>query len=143
MGKKAGFWYKLRLLINLGILLGVSLLHSIGRGARRVFLYITGRLRPASRETGLLVNTYELMRERLRDSIKEMEEKTRQLEETGEQLRRSRDFLQSIIDSLDEELMVLDSELLITDVNAAASKPLPATSPIRTPTRSGSSSNRS
>jgi signal transduction histidine kinase/PAS domain-containing protein len=117
MGKKAGLWYKVRLLVNLGVLLGISLLNSLGRGARRLFLYFTGRLKPASRETGLLVNTYELMRERLRESIKEMEEKTRQLEETGEQLRRSRDFLQSIIDSLDEELMVLDSELFITDVN--------------------------
>jgi len=117
MGKKAGFWYNFRLLGNLGILLLVSLLHSFGRSARKLLLYFTGRFRPASQETGLLVNTYELMKERLRDSIREMEEKTRQLEETGEQLRHSRDFLQSIIDSLDEELIVLDSDLLITDVN--------------------------
>ncbi len=117
MGKRAGLWYKVRLLTNLGMLLGVSVIHTIGRGARNFTLNLIGRLSPPSRETGLLVSTYELMRERLRESLKEMEEKTQQLEETGEQLRHSRDFLQSIIDSLDEELMVLDSELRITDVN--------------------------
>jgi signal transduction histidine kinase/PAS domain-containing protein len=117
MGKRSGFWYNVRLLINLGILLCVSLISSIGRGMRNLLRYLVGRLNPTSRETGLLVSTYELMRERLRDSIKNMEEKTRQLEETGEQLRRSRDFLQSIIDSLDEELMVLDKDLIITNVN--------------------------
>ncbi len=117
MGKREGAWYKVRLLGNLGILIGVSIVHSIGRGTRNFVLNLIGRLSPAPRETGLLVSTYELMRERLRKSIKVMEEKTQQLEETGEQLRRSRDFLQSIIDSLDDGLMVLDSELRITDVN--------------------------
>jgi len=117
MGKKAGFWYRVRLLANLSKLILISLVHSIGRGAHNLALNLVGRLQPSYRETSLLVSTYELMRERLRDSLKEMEEKTRQLEVTGEQLRHSRDFLQSIIDSLDEELMVLDSELRITDVN--------------------------
>ena len=117
MGKRAGFWYKVKLLTNLGILFGISLINSAGRYGRNLLFKLIGHLNPTSGETGLLVSTYELMRERLRDSIKEMEEKTQQLEETGEQLRRSRDFLQSIIDSLDEELMVLDGELLITDVN--------------------------
>ncbi len=117
MGSGTGLWYKVKLLANLVILLLVSLISSVGRDARNLLFNLLGRLNPTSRETGLLVSTYELMRERLRDSLKEMEEKTRQLEETGEQLRRSRDFLQSIIDSLDEELMVVDSELRITDLN--------------------------
>ena len=117
MGKRAGFWYKVKLLANLSILVWISLINSVGRYARNLLLNLLGRLNPTSKETGLLVSTYELMREQLRDSLKEMEQKTQQLEETGEQLRRSRDFLQSIIDSLDEELMVVDSELLITEVN--------------------------
>ena len=117
MGKRVGVWYKVKILADLGILLGLSLISSLGRSFRMFLKRLFGHLGPASRESGLLISTYELMRERLRESIKEMEEKTQQLEETGEQLRRSRDFLQSIIDSLDEELMVLDRDLLITDVN--------------------------
>jgi signal transduction histidine kinase/PAS domain-containing protein len=117
MGKGAGLWYKVKLLTNLAILVLVSLMNAVGRVIRNTFLSLLGRLNPAPRETSVLVNTYELMRERLRDSLKEMEEKTRQLEETGEQLRRSRDFLQSIIDSLDEELLVVDKDLRITDIN--------------------------
>jgi signal transduction histidine kinase/PAS domain-containing protein len=117
MGKRGGLWNRIKVLGSLGILLGMSVLHSIGRGTRNFVLNLVGRLSPAPRETGLLVITYELMRERLRESMKAMEEKTQQLEETGEQLRRSRDFLQSIIDSLDDGLMVLDNELRITDVN--------------------------
>jgi PAS domain S-box-containing protein len=119
MGRGAGFWYKVKLLANLGTLFGISLVNSAGRYAKNLVLKLFGRLYPTTRETGLLVSTYELMRERLRDSLKEMEEKTRQLEETGEQLRRSRDFLQSIIDSLDEELVVIDNDLHITDANRA------------------------
>jgi signal transduction histidine kinase/PAS domain-containing protein len=117
MEKREGFWYKVRLVVNLAALIWISLINSIGRGLRTLLRNIIGKLNPTSRETGLLVSTYELMRERLRESIKDMEEKTRQLEETGEQLRRSRDFLQSIIDSLDEELMVLNKDLVITNVN--------------------------
>ena len=117
MGKRAGLWYKVKLLANLAMLVLVSLINAVGRAIRNSFLSLVGRINPTPRETGLLVSTYELMRERLRDSLKEMEEKTRQLEETGEQLRRSRDFLQSIIDSLDEELMVVDKDSRITDVN--------------------------
>ena len=117
MGKGAGLWYKVKLLANLAILVLVSLMNAVGRVIRNTFLSLLGRLNPTPGETGLLISTYELMRERLRDSLKEMEEKTRQLEETGEQLRRSRDFLQSIIDSLDEELLVIDKDLRITDVN--------------------------
>jgi len=57
------------------------------------------------------------MRERLKDSLKEIEQKDRQLEESRDQLRSSRDFLQIIIDSLDEDLLVLDNQLRITLAN--------------------------
>jgi len=118
MGVAARLLHKTQLLTNLSILVWVSILNTLSRGARNSLLRLLGHVAPSLRaETGLLVSTYELMRERLRDSLQEIEQKSRQLEESGEQLRRSRDFLQTIIDSLDEDLMVLDGQLRIIQAN--------------------------
>lgn len=118
MGERTGFWYKFRLLTNLSTLVLISIITSVGRGFRNFALRPLGYLARRRRaDTGLLVSTYELMREQLRDSLKEIEKKNQQLEETSEKLRKSRDFLQSIIDSLGEELMVVDSEFCITEAN--------------------------
>jgi len=68
-------------------------------------------------ETELFTSTYELMRQRLRESLREIEQKNIDLEESRERLRRSRDFLQTTIDSIDDELMVLDSQLHVTQAN--------------------------
>lgn len=118
MGVAARLLHKIQLLTNLSIMVWVSILNTLSRGARNSLLSLLGHATPRlGVESGLLVSTYELMRERLRDSLQEVEQKNRQLEESREQLRRSRDFLQTIIDSLDEELMVLDDQLRITQVN--------------------------
>lgn len=112
------FLTKIQLLTNLSILVWISILNSVSRRARTALLSLLGHVAPTLRtDTGLLVSTYELMRERLRDSLQEIEEKKRQLEESEKQLRISRDFLQTIIDSLDDELMVLDSRLRIIQAN--------------------------
>lgn len=121
MNETPGFFYKVRLLTNLSILVWVSVLNTLSRGVRNALLRLIVRVAPGMRaETGLLVNTYELMRERLRDSLQEIEQKTRQLEESGDQLRRSRDLLQTTIDSLDEELIVFDRQLRITQANRSS-----------------------
>jgi len=118
MGVAARLLYKIRLLSNLSILVWVSILNTLSRGVRNSLLRLLLRVAPSIRtETGLLVSTYELMRERLRDSLQEIDQKNQQLVESGEQLRKSRDFLQTVIDSLDDELMVLDGRLRITQVN--------------------------
>jgi len=110
--------HKIQLLTNLSILVWASIVNTLSRVARDSLLNLLGHVAPSIRtETGLLVNTYELMRERLRDSLQEIEQKNKQLEESGEQLRRSRDFLQTTIDSLDEELMVLDDQLRVIQAN--------------------------
>ncbi len=113
-----GFAHKIQLLTNLSILFWVSILATLTRWIRNSLWDLLGRIAPGARaETGLLVNTYEFMRERLRGSLKELEEKTHQLEESEARLRTSRDFLQSVIDSLDDDLMVLDSQLHIVQAN--------------------------
>ncbi len=118
MSAAAGLLYKIRLVTNLSILVWVSILNTVGRRVRNGLLSLLLRIAPGVRtETGLLVSTYELMRERLRDSLQEIEQKGRQLEESWEQLRKSRDLLQTTIDSLDEELIVLDRQLRITQAN--------------------------
>lgn len=110
--------HRIQLLTNLSIFVWASILGTVSRGIRNNLLRLTGHIIPGIRtETGLLVNTYELMRERLRDSLQEIEQKNKQLEESEEQLRVSRDFLQTIMDSLDDELMVLDNQLRIIQAN--------------------------
>ncbi|MBI2907350.1 MAG: GAF domain-containing protein [Chloroflexi bacterium] len=114
----SGLIYKVQLLANLSILVWVSILSTLGKAVRSTLLRLLLRVDPGVRaETGLLVNTYEVMRERLRDSLQEIEDKGRELEESKEQLRKSRDLLQTTIDSLDEELIVLDRQRRITQVN--------------------------
>jgi len=118
MGMATRLLHRTQLLVNLSILVWVSILNTVSGAVRNSLLRLFLRLAPRTRaETGLLVSTYELMRERLRDSLQEIEQKKRQLEESEEQLRRSRDFLQTIIDSLDDELMVLDGQFHITQAN--------------------------
>jgi signal transduction histidine kinase/PAS domain-containing protein len=68
-------------------------------------------------EPGLLANTYEDIREKLRISLLEIKEKDKQLEESQSRLRSSRDFLQAVIDSIDDELIVLDAEMRIIQAN--------------------------
>ncbi len=65
----------------------------------------------------LMASTYEIMRERLSASLKEIEEKTRVLEDAHTDLVDSRNFLQAIIDNLDIDLMVLDSNLRVVQAN--------------------------
>ena len=118
MGELASILRKTQLLANLGMLVLVSIISTAGMSTRNALARLFGRIAPHTEvETRLLVNTYELLRERLRDSLKEIEKKNQQLEESGEKVRSSRDFLQAIIDSLDEDLMVLDSDLRITQIN--------------------------
>jgi signal transduction histidine kinase len=118
MGPMAKLLHKIQLGANLSILVWVSILNTVRRGFGNGLLRLLRRTAPGLEvEPGLLGNTFELMRERLKDSLEEIEHRDRQLEESREQLRRSRDFLQTVIDSLDADLMVLDNESRITQVN--------------------------
>ncbi|HEX9896877.1 MAG TPA: GAF domain-containing protein [Dehalococcoidales bacterium] len=113
-----GFSNRIRLLTNLGILVWVSIVKNVSGGVRtelgRLLLRVTPDVHTAD---GLLVSTYENMRRRLRDSLREIEEKTQQLEESWEELKQSRDLLQTIIDSISADLIVIDRDLRITQVN--------------------------
>ncbi len=114
----SGFLYKIRLLTNLSILVWISIVNALSRRVRNSLLSLMLRITPSMRaEAGVLVNTYELMRHQLRDSLQEIEQKNQQLEESWQQIMRSRDLLQTTIDSLDDELMVLDRQLRITQAN--------------------------
>ena len=74
MSRTAGLFYKIRLLTNLGILIWISILNTLSRAIRNGLARLLLRVAPSVRaETGLLVNTYELMRERLKDSSQEIE----------------------------------------------------------------------
>ena len=118
MSRASSLLYKIQLLTNLSLLVWVSILNTLSKAVRNSLLRLLHHVAPnIGAETGLLVSTYELMRERLRDALQEIEQKNRQLEESRDQLRRSRDFLQTTIDSLDDELMVLDSERRIIQTN--------------------------
>ena len=109
---------KIQLLANLSFLISVGLINTASSRLRLLLAGILGRIAPNSRvEAGLLVSTYEIMRERLRSSLTEIEGKNKQLRESGEQLRRSRDFLQAVIDSIDEDMLVLDRSLRIVQAN--------------------------
>lgn len=113
-----GFSYKLRLLTNIGILVWVSIIRTTSSVVRGGLTWLLLRVVPGTRgENGILVNTYESMRQRLKDSLREIEEKTQQLEESWDQLKNSRDLLQTTIDSIHSDLIVLDRELHITQTN--------------------------
>jgi len=114
----ASFIRKIQLLTSLSLLVWVSLLNTLNRVARNCLLRLLAQVNPGVRaDTGPLASSYELMQERLRDSLQEIEEKNEQLEESREQIRKSRDFLQTVIDSLDEDLLVLDGEQHIIQAN--------------------------
>jgi len=114
----ASFLRKIQLLGKLYMLVWASIVNTVSRTARNSLLRLLDHVPPSvGADTGLLPITYEVMRERLRDSLEEIERKNRQLEQSREQLSTSRDFLQSIIDSLNEELIVLDREWRITQAN--------------------------
>ena len=114
----ASFLRKIQLLTSLSLLVWISLLNTLNRVARNCLLRLLAYVNPGVRaDTGPLASSYELMQERLRDSLQEIEEKNKQLEESREQIRKSRDFLQTVIDSLDEDLLVLDSEQHIIQAN--------------------------
>ena len=78
------------------------------------FAHLVPAVRP---NPGLVARGYEVMQDRLRTSLAEIEQQKRQLRESEEEVRRSRDFLQAIIDSLDDDLMVLDQWRHITRAN--------------------------
>ena len=85
---------RIQLLTSLSIMVWVSLLNTLSRVARNCLLRLLGGVVPSVRpDTGLLASSYELMQERLRDSLQEIEEKNKQLEESREQIMKSRDFL--------------------------------------------------
>ena len=65
----------------------------------------------------LMTSTYEIMRERLADSLKEIEQKNRVLEQSRESLTGSRNFLQAIVDNLDVDLIVLDGQMRVVQTN--------------------------
>lgn len=118
MGIAATLSHRIQLLTNLSILVWINFVNTLSRGVRNRLLSLVGpAVSGAGGDIGLLASAYELMRERLRDSLQEIGQKTKQLEESRDQLARSRDFLQTIIDSLDDELIVLDSQLRITQAN--------------------------
>lgn len=118
MGMAASLSRKIQLLTSLSILVWVNLLNTLTRIARNSLLRLLAHVNPGVRaDAGPLASSYELMQERLRDSLQEIEEKNKQLEESREQIRKSRDFLQTVIDSLDEDLLVLDGEQHIIQAN--------------------------
>jgi PAS domain S-box-containing protein len=108
---------KIRLLANLALLISAGAVIAIARAVRSFLARPFHMVTPIRAETELLTSTYEIMRQRLRESLREIEQKNIDLEESRERLRRSRDFLQTTIDSIDDELMVLDIQLRITQAN--------------------------
>ena len=117
MVRPASLLRKTRLLASLALLICAGAAIATARAVRN-FLARPFRMAPFIRaDTALLMSTYEVMRQRLRESLREIEQKNIDLEESRERLRRSRDFLQTTIDSIDDELMVLDSQLRITQAN--------------------------
>jgi len=114
----SGFGLRLKLLTNLGILVWVSVVKTVSGAVRNVLGRLLLRITPdIHTNNGLLVSTYENMRLRLRDSLREIEEKTQQLEESWEELKKSRDLLQTTIDSISADLIVIDHDFCITQVN--------------------------
>lgn len=110
--------YRARLLTNLSILVWVSTIKTVYNAVRNGLVRLLFHITPNTRaETGLLVSTYEMIREQLRGSIEEIEDKSRQLEKSWEQIKNSRDLLQTTIDSLNADLIVLDRQLHITQAN--------------------------
>lgn len=113
-----GFSYRVRLLTNLGILVWVNIIKTTSIKVRHLLALMLIRAVPDIRsENGLLASTYEAMRAKLRDSLREIEEKTQQLEESWDELKGSRDLLQTTIDSINADLIVIDRDLRITQVN--------------------------
>lgn len=113
-----GFGFRLKLFVNLGILVWVNIVKTISGGIRNGLAHLLLRVAPDTRNVnGLLFSTYENMRQRLRDSLREIEEKTQQLAESWEELKRSRDLLQTTIDSISADLIVIDLDLRITQAN--------------------------
>jgi len=118
MAVSGSLTYRIRLLTNLGILVWVSIVKAVSNGVRNGLARLLLRVTPDihSRD-GLLTTTYEDMQRRLRDSLREIGEKTQQLEESWEELKRSRDLLQTTIDNIGADLVVIDRGLRITQVN--------------------------
>lgn len=120
MNKATSFIRKLHLLMDLSSVVLFSMVTTTGNRFRLFIQKTLGKIPPVNRaDTSLLVNTYELMRNRLQDSLAEIEEKNEQLKMYADQIKLSRDFLQAIIDSLDEELLVLDKDLRIVQANGS------------------------
>ncbi|MDD5095612.1 MAG: GAF domain-containing protein [Dehalococcoidia bacterium] len=118
MNRAESLLYKARTLASLSLIVFMSTVKTVSLAARTKLAGLFRRTSPTvGLQTGLLVNTYELMRSRLRDALKEIEEKNRELEESRDHLSISLSFLQTTIDSLDGELMVLDRQLRIVQAN--------------------------
>jgi PAS domain S-box-containing protein len=115
--RPASLLRKIRLLASLALLICAGAVIAIARAVRNSLARPFRLVSPIRADTELLMSTYEIMRQRLRESLREIEQKNLDLEESRERLRRSRDFLQTTIDSIDDELMVLDSQLRITQAN--------------------------
>lgn len=117
MVRPASLLRKIRLLASLALLICIGTAIATARTVRDVLARLFRIASPIRADTELLMSTYEVMRHRLRESLREIEQKNIDLEESRERLRRSRDFLQTTIDSIDDELMVLDSQLRVTQAN--------------------------
>jgi len=123
MSRAGRLFYRIELLTSLSALVVGGLFNhvtgAISNGFKNIFNTITPSIRT---DSGVLVNTYELMRARLRAALDEIEQKNRQLQEYSTQLKGSVDFLQNIIDGLDEELMVMNKQLRIIHANRITSQ---------------------
>jgi signal transduction histidine kinase len=116
MGRLADRWHQTRLILTLGTFLVRGSIFSMGQTARSAFDKRFKREAKFS-NLDLMTSTYEIMRDRLGDSLKEIEQKNRVLEESRENLVGSRNFLQAIVDNLDVDLLVFDGDMRVVQTN--------------------------
>jgi signal transduction histidine kinase/PAS domain-containing protein len=116
--KNRGFSLTLAILVNLGVLVWVSIVKTISGSVRNTLARLLLKVAPdLPTNQGVLISTYENMRSQLRDSLREVEEKTHQLEESWEEVKKSRDLLQTTIDSIAGDLLVINHDFRIIQVN--------------------------
>jgi PAS domain S-box-containing protein len=108
--------HNIRLLASLTAILLRGSAAFVAASARRVFRKI---FKPSTAlpRVELMVSTYEIMRERLMNSLNEIEQKNLTLEESREKLKNTGEFLKAVIDSVDLGVMVLDEDLKVLQAN--------------------------